>query len=1084
MLSIAEFYIEKNKLFITLKAKMLENSVLRLNENIVEYRVLSANKIVVPLESLVEILGNSTDKSGMITLNDNELRSDRVLMASQNFRYFKITENYYFFFDNNGSLAVISISANQLCDYLNELDQKEVQSIDLTDEMVTVNVGASWINQIHNVLLYQNNTRRELLYWIEEDKNVVHIALGSIDDPGEYKLCLDISDGNSTSSFFITSSQVNNQSSCWIVDVKDGLSLTSTALAINFDSKDVGVVNYVVEQNSLDLTLVSDEIPFEKVEAINNEFGEIFELDFEQTGNKLHIDFSAIAQTNGNSYLIQGTYFGINFKFYMPQSKEDKIAFADNTLYFSNKGHLFFSGSTEITNQEESEEYKTNVPRIFQYFTLSNSIMLVSNSVSLETRTVSIKALYNYPNNKYVNRKIKTKKLVETIFQNQDLYTIVFNEDKRVYGVSLVHKKIKSKIKLPFFQASSGEVSIRLSRIFNYFGDIRADYDLVFAFQDDEKLEEFAISQSTEKGTPNWQRYFDSEDVPNNPKNNIATRLYFDKKGKVSLLNRAVLPTDEHARNLPIKQKITAVKEKGSDLRLEISYNRKKLKEQGKYLKVESAYLYKTINQTETIDLNIIESLPENLTLSVPLEKLVDQHKLGHYVIVLVVSVMGRTFHVKVIEPTKEYAEKLNNSRFVFSQKVDGIKRVVLPKLGGPKDFTLFIDDFKSVDSKASIWMENQAVKKYTEGKVTEVSDKYILYEKEANYAEDNGFALFEWIQENVPNNNSYYVINKDSPHMAKLEKYKEHLLYPGTMKYFKHLLTCKVVVGSENPIHMYDGDRAKISPFMNKVMFKKEVVFLQHGVTAMKNISKFKNFRADSNVIDYFVATNQEEKITIHENLGYDYFRVPVLGFTRWDKFDFSKKEKSGTILYVPTNRQWLVKATDEEFMNSDYYQGILDLITDHKLQSLLEKNNLTFQVFVHPLMQKFTKTLTALSPSVEILSIEDNDLGELLRSASLLITDYSSVAWDFAVQRKPVIFYQFDREVYENKIGSFIDLENIPIGHSYKNVEDVIDDVQTITENHFEIDKSIANKITQKFGKYERNICAKTYEFINKIS
>lgn len=1082
MARITDFYIHKDKFFLTLEGPLKEESILKLGNNVIGYKTLSKHKILILLSDLTALLDKTTQKAQLMTLNEEELECPSILNARDNFRFFKISKDKYLFFDNQGILATLTSSELDLNNYLNKLSIKQVKKIYLTDKRINIIVGASWLYQVENVLIYQGSKRKELPYYIDEQTSSIHISLDSVKDLGMNKLCFDINNSDMTGSYFLSCEEIDNQSDSWITDNKNGFSLTSKALAISFESKDIGVVNCQTEKDQFILSLVSEEVPFEKLVATNQDSGESFDLSFTQEENKIKIDIDSFPQETCGSYEIQAVFFEIYFSFYMPQTTGTQINLsAEKFVYFSKNGRLYFS-NTDVSRSVVED--KIDAPPSYQYFKLNNGIVIVSSCTSVNNRTVFAKSLYRYPDNKYVDLNVKSEAMLEAVFQDKNEYCFIFNEDVKLNSINLVHKKIKSQIPLPFYQEDNRKITINLNTNLVFFGDLRADYDLVFGFQDDYGLGGFSVSERDMKGKKAWERYFDAEIVPNNPKNNIATRLYFDKKGKICLLNRAILPTDENVRKIPIQFEIDSISKKKNSLKVLTSYSRKETDSLDRYLKIKKAYLYKTINQTETIDLNIDSVTDNKMILSVPLEELVDKNRLGHYVMVIVVYLMGKTFHLKLVMPSSDYAGKLTDSRFVFVQKVNEKKRVVLPKMGGPRDFTLFVDDFKPIDSRKSIMMENQAVKKYESGKFKEINNQYILFEKEANYAEDNGFALFEWIQENIPDNNSYYVINKNSPHLPKLMKYEDHLLYPGTYKYFKHLLQSKAVVGSENPIHLYDGDRAKISPFMNKVMFKKEVVFLQHGVTAMKNISKFQNFRADSNVIDYFVATNQDEKMTIHNNLGYDYFQIPVLGFARWDKFDFNKKNQQSTILYVPTNRQWLVKATDEEFMNSDYYQGILNLITDKKMQCMLEERNLKLQVFVHPLMQKFTKTITALSPLVEVLSIENNDLGELLRSASLLITDYSSVAWDFAVQRKPVIFYQFDREEYEKKVGSFIDLRSIPIGHSYKKVQHVINDVELITGNDFKIDRHVEKQIDRMFGKYHRNVCAKTYEFINEVS
>lgn len=55
-------------------------------------------------------------------------------------------------------------------------------------------------------------------------------------------------------------------------------------------------------------------------------------------------------------------------------------------------------------------------------------------------------------------------------------------------------------------------------------------------------------------------------------------------------------------------------------------------------------------------------------------------------------------------------------------------------------------------------------------------------------------------------------------------------------------------------------------------------------------------------------------------------------------------------------------------------------------------------------------------LSKEIEIAKFKDYDVQQLLIELRILITDFSSVFFDFAYMKKPVIYYQFDRDKYIN--------------------------------------------------------------------
>ena len=66
---------------------------------------------------------------------------------------------------------------------------------------------------------------------------------------------------------------------------------------------------------------------------------------------------------------------------------------------------------------------------------------------------------------------------------------------------------------------------------------------------------------------------------------------------------------------------------------------------------------------------------------------------------------------------------------------------------------------------------------------------------------------------------------------------------------------------------------------------------------------------------------------------------------------------------------------------------------------------------------MQKFLRYFPFSTERIEIADWKKYDIQAVLKSASVMITDYSSVFFDFAYMRKPVIFYQFDEQEFRTK-------------------------------------------------------------------
>lgn len=82
--------------------------------------------------------------------------------------------------------------------------------------------------------------------------------------------------------------------------------------------------------------------------------------------------------------------------------------------------------------------------------------------------------------------------------------------------------------------------------------------------------------------------------------------------------------------------------------------------------------------------------------------------------------------------------------------------------------------------------------------------------------------------------------------------------------------------------------------------------------------------------------------------------------------------------------------------------------------------------------------------------------DVYPLLKDAEALITDYSSVMFDFIHTDKPVIRYQFDREEYEENKGINDELKNLAPGTEVRNMEqlkEALQDLEDIDTDYEEI-------------------------------
>jgi hypothetical protein len=74
--------------------------------------------------------------------------------------------------------------------------------------------------------------------------------------------------------------------------------------------------------------------------------------------------------------------------------------------------------------------------------------------------------------------------------------------------------------------------------------------------------------------------------------------------------------------------------------------------------------------------------------------------------------------------------------------------------------------------------------------------------------------------------------------------------------------------------------------------------------------------------------------------------------------------------------------------------------------------------------------------------------DINELMTVSDICITDYSSVAFEFSLFERPLLFFVFDLEEYIDDRGLYYDFNEVTPGPLCKTTEDMIDYIKNIDE------------------------------------
>lgn len=329
--------------------------------------------------------------------------------------------------------------------------------------------------------------------------------------------------------------------------------------------------------------------------------------------------------------------------------------------------------------------------------------------------------------------------------------------------------------------------------------------------------------------------------------------------------------------------------------------------------------------------------------------------------------------------------------------------------------------------------------------------DNVWLIGERTDTAQDNGVQLFKWLQDNT-DIESYYVIDGKSKDYNRINHLNNVVIF-GSKQHFEVAAKANVLISTHDLENILPYKTARnFWGYENSVR-----VFLQHGVLGRKKVEYDKeNYDLPFHLFN--VSSTSEKYDIVVNQLGYAPEDVGVTGLPRFDNLPLEPKSKVKKILIMPTWRDWL--NSDYAFSNSEYMDQYLELINNKKTEELLEKYNVEINFYPHYRAQEFFKYhLSKNEGKIQYISLGQKTVQELLIEHDILITDYSSISFDFSYMKKPVIFFHFDVEQFFKK-GILRPVEETFIGSIAYNVNEILNKVEnTINERGTQQNNDLSN-------------------------
>ncbi len=330
----------------------------------------------------------------------------------------------------------------------------------------------------------------------------------------------------------------------------------------------------------------------------------------------------------------------------------------------------------------------------------------------------------------------------------------------------------------------------------------------------------------------------------------------------------------------------------------------------------------------------------------------------------------------------------------------------------------------------------------------------WLFGENLGSTANNNSFYFWKQAVSIKDDIDKYFVMSKNQSNLSVYNSLspqeKEFVLWKNSKKHFEifHFADLFFVSLSYKDI-LPDKLLVKKLNFL----ITKPLIYLQHGTLGIKAIG-YKGDTYNNNMFR-FVYYNKNIKDTFKEqNQFRDYQLYYGIYPPRYKELVKRHKEYSETktegknILWFPTWREYFGKNYKTEIL----LLQMRKILGNQALADYLESTSSTFTVCLHQFFDE--DKISYLKEDVDtdrikFVHAKNTDVLDELARNDVLITDYSSVGFDFTTLNKPVILYQPDLETYLKGRGLYCtidELKEVSISKSKQLIDTIVNETYTI--------------------------------------
>ena len=353
-----------------------------------------------------------------------------------------------------------------------------------------------------------------------------------------------------------------------------------------------------------------------------------------------------------------------------------------------------------------------------------------------------------------------------------------------------------------------------------------------------------------------------------------------------------------------------------------------------------------------------------------------------------------------------------------------------------------------------------------------DVCNDYWVFQDRRMSAKDNGEALYRYVMKNKIHDKIAYILDKKSIDYKRLKDEGFNIIEYDSLEHWETVKNAKYFFTSHcddvNVCPWYYFKEKRQGQFANKRLIKYlyKLVFLQHGVIR----SDLSNWLGIKDIYK-FVCSSPIEKYSLENIPRYRLTDKELImsGLPRWDNL----KDNSKNIITVfPTWRKEIVAMMgdnfEKKFKKTPFYNNWVEFFNSDIIKELSKKYEINFVGHNdnNEVMKFFKKQIPDFVTIKKYSEI--SSFFEIVNTSKMLVTDYSSFSFDFLFLKKPVVYFDFEKNAL---INNYVGMEYNKFGYYCTNMDEVNESFKLLKKNNFEVDNDRMKNLDGLFYHRDNN-------------